>query len=202
MKIETLMTAGHQIALYAMRAPYQSWIKSDTIAASEAGPLTVGPNDRDLSQSLQDAGPEHCKHLRLIQVWVRLQAPRYWLLQFDTYRAGVEKVSTSTMHTLMRRHLTADDFAGPVLPGVVDTLNQLIDTYKKTTGEKRRIVWERIICNLPQSYIQERVVIMSYAAIRAMYHQRKGHKLGEWAEFRRWAQTLPCSWMITDGDEE
>ena len=59
---------------------------------------------------LQKAGPEHCKHLRQIVVWAEITAAREWLIQFDTYRYGVEKVSESTMHTLMRRPLSPDDF--------------------------------------------------------------------------------------------
>ena len=65
----------------------------------------------ELSMKLQKAGPEHCKHLRMIMVWADITTSLTVWKQFDTYRAGIEKISTSTMHTLMRRELTADDFA-------------------------------------------------------------------------------------------
>ena len=204
-EIETLMTCGHQIALYAMREPFQSWKKSDTniVTTETAGELVVGPNDKGLSMTLAEAGPEHAKHLRMVMVWARIKAPRYWWIQFSTYRIGVESVSTSTMHTLMHSTLLKSDFSGETLPGVIDTLNTLILMYKaESDPEKRRGIWQRIINNLPQSYIQERTVMMSYAAIRNMYRQRVGHKLGEWAEFRRWAEGLPQAWMITDEDGE
>ena len=68
------------------------------------------------------------------------------------------------------------------------------------SAEKKKEIWYRVIQNLPQSFLQQRTVMMSYQAIRAMYRQRNGHKLGEWAEFRRWAESLPESWMITDSE--
>jgi len=40
--------------------------------------------------------------------------------------------------------------------------------------------------------------MMSYAALRKMYNQRKGHKLKEWETFRNWVEGLPYAWMITE----
>ena len=201
MQIETLQVAGIPQSIHAMRNPYDSWCKSDSHNTRDVGGYKVGPADQSLSMTLADAGPEHAKHLRMCMVWAEIIAPRYWWMQFDTYRYGVEKVSCSTMHTLMRHTLTEDDFEGHVLPGVLDILNTLIEQYKKVEGaEKKKEIWYRVIQNLPQSFLQQRTVMMSYQAIRAMYRQRNGHKLGEWAEFRRWAESLPESWMITDSE--
>lgn len=198
MLIETIEFAGIKPAIHAMRNPYDSWEKSDSHNTSEVNGFKIGPADESLSMALSMGGTEHDKHLRMVVVWAEICAPRYWWMQFDTYRHGVEKVSTSTMHTLMRHTLTEDDFSGHVLPGVLDILNTLIVRYKaESDAEKRRKIWQRVIDNLPQSYIQRRTVMMSYAALQAMYHQRKGHKLGEWAEFRRWIESLPYSYLIT-----
>jgi hypothetical protein len=38
----------------------------------------IGEKDKELSIKLQKAGPEHCKHLRMIYVWADITAPRYW----------------------------------------------------------------------------------------------------------------------------
>ena len=199
MQIETLATGGIPQAIHAMRNPFDSWGKSDSHNTKDVCGYKVGPADQSLSMTLAEAGPEHGKHLRMIVVWAEIIAPRYWWMQFDTYRHGVEKVSCSTMHTIMRHPLSEENFEGHVLPGVLDILNTLIDRYKaEPDAQRKKDIWYRLIQNLPQSFLQERTVMMSYAAIRAMYHQRNGHKLGEWAEFRRWAETLPESWMITD----
>ena len=162
----------------------------------------TGKADHDLSMKLQLAGPEHCKHLRMIMAYADITAPRYWWNEFDTYRAGVEKVSCSTMHKLMARPLTIDDFEHEsieigVLEKVIDGINADMEQYKKSETGKL-LIWRGIIQMLPQSYLQKRTVMMSYAALRNIYRQREGHKLREWKQFREWVKTLPENWMIIE----
>ena len=84
MKIETIKVDGFAPAVYAMRAPMQSWARSDSQWHFEKEgnevreKFTMGEADKDLSLKLQKAGNEHCKHLRMIQVWVKIKAPREW----------------------------------------------------------------------------------------------------------------------------
>lgn len=201
MNIETIEVAGIQPALHAMRNPMNSWEKSDTLYLGH--PL-VGENDRNLSIKLQQAGPEHCKHLRMVVAYADITAALTWWKQFDTYRFGVEKVSTSTMHKLMSRELVPEDFEpanedcfGEKLLEVIDYFNELQKSYKEETdpNAKKRI-WEYAIQILPQSYLQKRTVMMSYAALRNIVRQREGHKLRDWQLFIEWARLLPESWMI------
>lgn len=79
-------------ALYGMRMPYKSFERFDTKDGK------VGSNDLDLAQSLVKAGPEHRKFLRQIFVNVTITAPIYWWAQFDTYKIGVTRNSSSFMH--------------------------------------------------------------------------------------------------------
>ena len=212
MHIETLNVAGINPAMHAMRNPMNSWQKNDTIIRimpTEPGNAQVvekvGPNDKELSIRLQKAGPEHCKHLRMVLVWADIEMPRYWWQEFDTYRAGVEKVSCSTMHKLTSRPLEMNDFdvdggsnaSFGLLEETIPKLNEMMDQYlmEKDADEKKRI-WRGIIQTLPQSYIQRRTVMMSYAALRNIVRQREGHKLKEWKIFIDWVHTLPESWMI------
>ena len=206
MKIETLEVCGIKSALHAMRNPMDSWAKSDTVVEYRASGTVVyvGSTDRDLSLRLQKAGPEHCKHLRMIMAYADITAPRYWWTEFDTYRNGVEKVSCSTMHKLMARPLTLDDFEHDAptsvwFEGLINYLNSLMEDYKEEKDHVlKQLTWKKIIQTLPQSYIQKRTVMMSYAALRNIYRQREGHKLSEWHVFRDWVESLPESWMITD----
>ena len=215
MKIEVMEIAGLYPALYGMRNPMDSWEKSDTVWMEPGGPYTnssynqkycvgVGKADHELSVRLQKAGPEHCKHLRMVQVYANITAPRYWWTEFDTYRAGVEKVSCSTMHRLMARPLELEDFAHDAPTSVrfeeiINYLNFLMDDYKNEKNPVlKQLTWKKIIQTLPQSYLQKRTVMMSYAALRNMYRQREGHKLSEWHQFRDWIESLPESWMITE----
>jgi len=230
MKIETLEVAGMQPALRAMRNPMDSWEKSDStfVTGGPFGPVgfQIGEKDKDLSLRLQKAGPEHCKHLRQVMVWADITAPRYWWVEADTYRFGVEKVSCSTMHRIHSKEFTLDDFAhdhviGPTwseadnfngdkpidaLNGTITMLNECRDKLLKAkdAGDNARMkmFWWQLIQLLPQSYLQKRTAMMSYAALRNIYCQRKGHRLKEWEIFRSWVRSLPESWMITDGDDE
>jgi len=204
MKIQLLDYAGILPAMTAMRNPMNSWYKNDTQVDFKAMKIKVGPADKTLSEKLQKAGPEHAKHLRMIMVWADISAPRYWWMEFDTYRYGVEKVSCSTMHKLMSRELTTDDFETDAkhsyaLLSTVCEINTRIGMYhSEEDPEAKKAIWREIIQILPQSYIQKRTVMMSYAALRNIYRQREGHKLKEWQEFREWCEDLPESWMITE----
>ena len=197
MKIKTLEVDGLGPALHAMRNPMNSWPKSDSITG------LVGEKDKDLSTRLANAGPEHAKHLRMIMVWAEVWAPRYWWQEFDTYRAGVEKLSCSTMHKLMARALTTEDFemeeglTEDELQPVIDIANNWMKYYLlEDDADKKAVIWRKIIQFLPQSYIQRRTVMVSYAALRNMIRQRENHKLIEWHKFINWAHTLPESWML------
>ena len=198
MKIKTIEVAGFHSAIHAMRNPLNSWQKSDSSVGK------VGVQDMRLSYKLAQAGTEHAKHLRMIMVWADITAPRYWWTEFDTYRIGVEKISCSTMHTLMKRDLTEDDFEkdsiSPVhLEKTLESINSEMELYRETGDQEvKQMTWRGIIQSLPQSFLQKRTVMMSYAALRNIYRQREGHKLSEWHQFRAWVQTLPESWMITD----
>lgn len=205
MEIKTLEVAGIYSALFAMRNPLDSWEKSDTVMEpSDSVMGHVGKKDKELSMKLAKSGSEHAKHLRMCMVYANIKAPRYWWQEFDTYRAGVEKVSCSTMHTLMKRPLEEADFEadcydGFLIENTVYELNREMEAYKLEDDPLlKKKIWRGIIQALPQSFLQMRTVMMSYAALRNMYRQREGHKLQEWHQFREWCKTLPESWMITD----
>ena len=204
MKIETLEVSGFQSAFKALRNPMDSWAKSDSVGG------IIGPVDQALSLKLQKAGTEHCKHLRMIQVWADVRAPRYWWTEADTYRHGVEKVSCSTMHRLMARPLELEDFECDsgcelILLAVISAINSRMENYKALLenglNNEAKEVWREIIQILPQSYLQTRTCMFSYAVLRKIIKERTGHKLSEWAEFIKWCRTLPyADVLLFDGD--
>jgi len=192
-----------------MRNPLDSWAKSDTFYIEETDhpfwyEAKIGQKDKELSEKLQEAGTEHHKHLRMIMAYADITASLFWWKQFDCYRAGVEKISCSTMHTLMRRPLTPDDFEhdcinDEYLKYVLDSINTSMEAWRyETDPDEKKIIWRSVIEALPQSFLQTRTVMISYAALRNIVRQRKGHKLKEWAEFIDWCRTLPENWMIFD----
>ena len=196
-RIKTLECAGIGPAIHAMRNPYDSWDKSDTHQGK------VGEKDKELSERLSIAGTEHAKHLRLCMVWVEIEAPLYWWKEFDTYRMGVEKLSCSTMHTITKSKFTKEMFTDEVDTAIINWLEVERGFFLSAeTEQQKRIYWRRIIENLPSGFIQRRTVMLSYAALRQICKQRKGHRLSEWEDFRDWAFKLPESWMIKEKDDE
>ena len=206
MNIETINEPeGFSQAIMAMRNPMDSWRYSDSGYSDDAHEhFVVGNADKRLSMKLQNAGPEHCKHLRMIHVWADITAPRYWWNEFDTYRQGVEKVSCSTMHKLMARPLEENDFEhdcmnDKYLDNMIKSINDSMLAYQLCKDpDYKKEIWRGIIQALPQSYLQKRTVCMSYAALRNIVKQREGHKLKEWAQFIDWCKSLQHNWMIFD----
>ena len=208
--IENTAVSGLEAAIRGMRNPKNSWDQSD----SEFGRYTsendtVGPRDLMLMQTLADAGTDHSKFMRMINVTCDIVAPLYWWKEFDTYKVGTVRNSCSTMHKIADKAFTLDDFSHEhlivaslnSLNRTIDDLNSCRDGYlnedisKNPEGKKE--VWWQMIQLLPSSYNQRATVQMNYAVLRNMYHARKNHKLDEWHDFCAWVERLPYSELIT-----
>lgn len=162
----------------------------------------MGPKDHELSMRLIRAGSDHRKHIRLIDVWMEIKAPLYWWKEMDTYRFGVDKVSESTMYTLMNKEISVDDFE--LSPDAKhDMLVQLGEREPESTIDvlNRFIRWQDFETTnqlLPQSYLQTRICKFSCEALRNIYQARKHHKLKEWHQFCETLERLPYSEFITE----
>lgn len=124
----------------------------------------------EVSKKLYNKDGGHNKFLEQIQVWMDITAARYWWQQFDTYRVGMSKQSGSTMHTLMKRDLTQEDFESPIRESTLKYLNTLINIKN----------FDQLKVELPEGFLQRRIVCCSYKSLRAMISQRQHHKLREW----------------------
>ena len=192
--IEPMGVYGWEAAIRGMRNPLESWDKIDS-RMTPAG-VTVGPNDLSLMRRLAKAGTDHRKFMRFIVAYADITAPLYWWKEFDTYRAGVEKNSCSTMHCIHKHAFTPDDFSCEHLEGIYQvllekTIVQLNGAREEYLESKGKDEWWQMIQLLPTSYNQTRTVMISYEALANMYFARKNHKLDEWHTFCSWAETLP-----------
>ena len=197
------------MVLYGMRNSWNSWEDYDTHYEIFSDNLIIGENDMNLCKKLCKAGPSHRKFMRMITVIVDMTAPLHWWKQMDTYTSGKVQNSTSTMHTITRKHLSMEDFAVNyinedsislhMIQNTIDYINNLIDVYnmESTTAAEKDALWRAIIDILPSSYMQRRMVFLSYETLANIYNQRKGHKLAEWKEFLEWIEELPYSEFIT-----
>lgn len=203
---ENVQIIGFEHAIRGMRNPLESWNKSDTTWNDSE--TFVGAADETLMIKLANAGTDHGKFARFIQLYVDIEAPLYWWKQFMTYRMGVEVNSTSTMHTLSKKELSVEENfavdglkpeALATLEQTVKHINELMNKYNET---KDRGYWDSAIKLLPDSFLQKRTCMISYAALRNMYESRKGHKLKEWHQFCEFIEGLYCSGIITGKEPE
>ena len=233
-KIENTEVVGWEAAIRGMRNPLNSWDKSDSywglledkspINPSDEPFFFVGENDCGLMTRLINAGKDHRKVLRYIDVYVDITAPLYWWKEFKTYRKDrkfcddedfydyddyeieefIEMNSCSTMHKIHSKEFTLDDFScehlsdfnkNVIIEGVI--IKQLNEEREKFLETKEKDYWWQLIQLLPSSYNQKRTLKLNYEVLLRMYKSRKGHKLDEWREFCEWVENLPYSELIT-----
>ena len=141
LKIEKTEVVGWEAAIRGMRNPMNSWEQSDSdyrpilckrcdncmsyqlkkwddCEQCEVEQQTkahdgfmIGPNDYDLMTRLRNAGTDHRKFMRMIEVYVDITAPLYWWKEYDTYKVGTVANSCSTMHKIADKEFTLEDFS-------------------------------------------------------------------------------------------
>ena len=119
--------------------------------------------------------PGENKFLESIQIWIDINAPVFWWVEFDTYRVGITKQSESTMHTLKKSKLTRDNFEYVINFEQLDYLNAMIEN----GGTPIEILKN---C-LPTGFLQRRIVSMNYKCLQNIYNQRHNHRLPQWKYF-------------------
>ena len=209
-KLEKTDVFGWESAIRGMRNPLNSWDMSDSEFSIENDvregrfkqSVEIGVNDLKLMRCLSNAGDDHGKFLRMINVSVDITAPLYWWKEFDTYKVGTVANSCSTMHKIQDKEFTLDDFSHEHLFSTMGTsfeardlfemliglLNQYRELYLETRDKNW---WWQMIQLLPTSYNQKRTVQLNYQVLKSMYFARMTHKLDEWRQFCKWCETLP-----------
>lgn len=207
-----VIPSGEQwdIIIEGMRNPKNSWNKSDS-GWDDDSHYTIGDADLSLMRNLAHAGSDHRKFMRMIPVFLTITAPLYWWKEFDTYKVGTVANSCSTMHKLVAREFTLDDFShehltlydpdGEICRDWLGDLEDLIDDMnlarKLFLETNDKTYWWQIIQLLPSSYNQRRTVFLSYENLHNIYHARRNHKLTEWHTLCNFILTLPHSELIT-----
>lgn len=218
-KIENPEVTGWEVAIRGMRNPMNSWDKSDSWYGCRMGDygrtdsydcenrcrldceFCLGTNDYTLMKKLVQAGSDHSKFMRMINVTLDVTAPMYWWKEMDTYKVGTVRNSCSTMHKVHAKEFELDDFSHEHLFDNNNTLDYIVcalNVYRKNYLEtKDKAWWWQIIQILPSSYNQRATLQLNYAVLRNIYHSRKNHKLDCWHDFCYWIECLPNSELIT-----
>ncbi len=199
MKIEHIEVYGFEAAIRGMRNPYESWHHIDSIMRYKnqfhtgsyhrvrlmEDPI-LGNNDITLMCKLIKRGPEHCKFLRRIGIWVDLTLPRYVWVDLDTYKVGTTKDSCSTMHKLGSRDLTGCDFMGDISETHLKELNDwgslLRSAKENKNAEEINMYRTKYKQQLPEGFLIKASFKMNYKIALSMYFQRQNHGLMEFNE--------------------
>lgn len=177
MKIETIEIAGLAGALTALRLPFGKEVRSDITAnlfssmkeqdidikkiddeyqatfhmlphIESHTDILIEPKDLTLMQTLVKRGDEHAKVVRGIMVWARIKAPVYFTRELETYRAGRERLSSSsTMHQECQG-LSGEELQRAKAELPMGTEQDFVDVYSYQT--LRRIVAQRHNHRLPE----------------------------------------------------
>jgi hypothetical protein len=200
MKISKIQTFGWQNAIRGMRYSFDSEDKADSLYfyKDDGDGLVMNPmlgiNDLDLMLKLIKGGSSHRKVLRAIHIQMSVIGTMTWWKHFDTYKVATTALSRSTMHTMMRKKLTINDFGSynqsQALIDVVDYINSLIDKFNQiknipnSSKEELEQLFFEVLDILPMSYMQERMVDLNYETLLNILYQRSNHKLKhEWSQF-------------------
>lgn len=212
-RVENIGVHNVENAIRGIRNSFASWDKADSFSDEfrtfgwtldgftiEHGENKIGPKDLALVHKLVKAGHPHDKFMRQIFVSMDITAPLYWWKQMDQYKVGTTTNSESTMHNVMDRPLTREDFSFDdyensymdpedgmfyvpyeALDGAIAACNAVRRTYLKSNKDKR--AWRTLIQLLPSGYNQMRTWTGSFANLQDIVNQRAGHRLSEWDDF-------------------
>lgn len=170
MKVQILKEEGYDLALRGMAYSYK-----DRAVEPEAWWEQQREKAEKRSALLANKDMGHNKFLRQIMLWIDVEAPRCFWSEFDTYKVGTVANSESTMHTLSKRAPTMNDFEH-------GTNSRTIETFADVWAEAKGDI-TTLKMNLPEGFLQRRLVTMNYANLRNIIAQREGHRLKQWAVF-------------------
>lgn len=170
MNITVLGEAGLEWALYGMALSFKD---------RKLDPETWWPAQRDKAFKraaiLAHKQGGHNKFLESVVVWLDIEAPRAWWSEMDTYRVGTTKQSESTMHTLAKRPPEHSDFQ----EGTDDyQIQGFIVLWEEIKSDIHRLKM-----NLPEGFLQRRVICTNYKVLQNILWQRDGHRLKLWQQF-------------------
>ena len=203
MKINIIETSGENTALFGIGLSYGI---TSTYKSCTALHLYNDLYNKllKIANALAHKQRGHNKFLESINISLDITAPRYWWSEFDTYRVGVTKQSESTIHTLGKRDLTADDFEHNLPFDILTIFNNIIDRYRCTENKKEKETLFLTLKNLlPEGYLQRRIVVLNAKTLQNIIAQRINHRLPEWKQFcDTLRNSLPfhiCSWVFPEG---
>jgi hypothetical protein len=135
LEIHTLEVCGLRHAFVAMRNPMMSHDKA------------TPESDLELASRLIRAGDEHAKSMRGVIVYATMRCQVGWMIEFDTYRFGIETLSTSSTMHIDYKTMTGEELADAKQNGLPDVI--YTRTFMASYQTLRRIYQQRRGHRLP-----------------------------------------------------
>lgn len=170
MQVNVLSEHGHELACRGMAYSYKDRAKN----VDEWWDSQKEKAERRIGLLAHKDGG-HNKALESIVVWIDIEASRAFWSEFDTYRVGTSKQSESTVHTLSKRGPLPEDFEEGTHWRVIDAFT---DVWLSAKGDINVLKM-----NLPEGFLQRRMVCLNYKVLRNIIAQREGHRLKWWGVF-------------------
>jgi hypothetical protein len=150
LRVDIIEVHGFYPSMIAMRLPKKSQMDSEV----EDGLFFLGKDDEKLATNLIRAGNDHAKAMRGIVAWLLLDMQTGWMIELETYRHGIECLSTSSsMHgelfelngyDLAEQKQT--DLPDKVYTRILTASYQALRSMYKARKNHRHPDW-RIMCN-------------------------------------------------------
>jgi hypothetical protein len=170
MEVTILCETGYALALRGMAYSFKD-------RAEDVEAWWLEKHDRAIARAplLASMDGGHNKFLESMVVWIDIEASRAFWSEFDTYRAGVTKQSESTMHTLSKRPPSRADFEEGTSEAIIEVFARI---WQQAKGDINVLKM-----NLPEGFLQRRLVCTNYKALRNIVAQRRNHRLKAWSVF-------------------
>ena len=204
MEVNIIEITGKTTALLGLGLSYGITSDLDILDFNHYTNASIYVKCLNIANNLAHKQGGHNKFLESITISLDIKAPRYWWSEFDTYRVGITKQSESTIHTLTKRELTQKDFEYRLSLPMLNYLNEEIDRYKCTEHqEEKEHIFHNIKVNLPEGYLQRRIVVCNAKTLQNIIAQRHNHRLLEWKLFcKRIYNVITdplCTWLFPEG---
>ena len=170
MEVTILREEGHDLALRGMAYSFKDRAENPDTWWEEKKERAYAR-----APKLAPMSGGHNKFLRQIILWIDIEAPRSFWSEFDTYKVGTVAQSESTMHTLAKRPPQYSDFEEGTTIATMDCFIQQWESLKSNITHLKE--------NLPEGFLQRRLVSMNYETVRNIIAQRTNHRYIRWAKF-------------------
>ena len=120
-----------------------------------------------------------------IKAWT--EAERYHFLDFVSSQSTMHRIASLDIDEQCNEYVTEN---------TKKELRRLKDEYNSYKTPENYL---KLLYNVPAGFRLTARMTTNYRQLKTIYSQRKAHRLPEWREFCKWAETLPCSEFIVGG---